>query len=185
MHVNLFPLKKQLLLTLVFIHLYLFAFPDVGINSSMHIKKVMWLCVLDQHNSRPFLLHRIWNIVLVILKCLSRCYGVDETWDERIHLQGFIIKHGQNTGRVSTRQTGMAGAKHRAVRRTSVGRRSAYSIQGARQRDNPRERAIIQTRYNQSPKGKAEGISKDTGNQTRNKETLGMQTELTILGRVW
>ncbi len=76
----------------------------------------------------------------------------------RIHLQGFIVKHGQNTGRVNKQQTGMAEARHRAIRRVSVGRRSANNIQRARQRDNPGERAIIQARYKQSPKGKAERI---------------------------
>ncbi len=32
--------------------------------------------------------------------CYCACYGADETWDMRIHMQGFIVKHGQNTGRV-------------------------------------------------------------------------------------
>ncbi len=33
------------------------------------------------------------------------------------------------TGRVSKQQTGMAGARHRAIRRASVGRRSSNNIQ--------------------------------------------------------
>ncbi len=36
------------------------------INSSMHIKKVMWV------TSGPILFHSIWNVVLVILKCLKQ-----------------------------------------------------------------------------------------------------------------
>ncbi len=46
------------------------------IKSSMRIKKVMWLCAMGRHNltSRPILLHSIWNIVMVILKCWSKVF---------------------------------------------------------------------------------------------------------------
>ncbi len=50
-------------------------------------------------------------------------------------MQGFIPKHGHNTGRVNKQQPGMAGARQRIVRGASVGLRSANNIQrGARQR---------------------------------------------------
>ncbi len=44
-------------------------------------------------------------------------------------MQGFIPKHGHNTGRVSKQQTGMAGARHRVILRASVGQRSVNNIQ--------------------------------------------------------
>ncbi len=80
----------------------------------------------------------------------------------RIHMQCFIIRHGQyRQGRTVANRYNKDRAENNP--RASVGRRSANSIQRARQRDNPRERAIIQARYKQSPKGKTEGISSNTG----------------------
>ncbi len=45
-------------------------------------------------------------------------------------MQGFIPKHGHNTGRVNKQQTGMAGARHRVILRACVGRRSARETVG-------------------------------------------------------
>ncbi len=41
------------------------------------------------------------------------CNGADETWGERIQVQAFIMKHGQNTGRDEQQQTGMAQARQK------------------------------------------------------------------------
>ncbi len=55
--------------------------------------------------------------------------------------------------------------------RASVGRRSVNNIQRARQRDNPGERAIIQARYKQSPKGKAERIIQEHGQESEHRKS--------------
>ncbi len=48
-------------------------------------------------------------------------------------MQGFIPKHGHNTGRVSKQQTGMAGARHRVIKcGSTIGEQ--YPT-GARQRE--------------------------------------------------
>ncbi len=66
----------------------------------------------------------------------------------RIHLRGFIRKHGHNTGRVNKQQTGMAGARHRVILGQAwVDDRRTISKR-ARQRDNPGTQAIIQTGAN-------------------------------------
>ncbi len=57
------------------------------------------------------------------------CNGANEMWGVRIHVQVFIYKHSQYTGRVKQRQTDMARARHKSDPRASVGRRSANNIQ--------------------------------------------------------
>ncbi len=53
----------------------------------------------------------------------------------RIHMQAFINKHGQNTGRVKQQQTGMARARHKSSPVSRRGRSVANVIQGAKQRE--------------------------------------------------
>ncbi len=65
------------------------------------------------------------------------CNGVTKTWDVRIHLRGFIPKHGLNTGRVNKQQTGMAGARQREI--IQVKSNDANRVQRARLRVNPRK----------------------------------------------
>ncbi len=45
------------------------------------------------------------------------CYGANETWGMRIHMQGFILRHGQNTGRVGQWQTDITQTRQRVVLR--------------------------------------------------------------------
>ncbi len=45
------------------------------IHSSMCIKKIMWLCGVGRQNlanQRTDVIHSIWNVVMVVLKCLSK-----------------------------------------------------------------------------------------------------------------
>ncbi len=80
-------------------------------------------------------------------------------------MQSFIIRHGQyRQGRTVANRYNKDRAENNP--RASVGRRSANNIQRARQRDNPGERAIIQARYKQSPKGKAERIIQEHGQES-------------------
>ncbi len=67
-------------------------------------------------------------------KMVSDCYGADETRDVRIHLQAFIIVHGQyRQGRTVANRYDKDRAENNP--RASVGRRSANFIQRARQRE--------------------------------------------------
>ncbi len=87
-------------------------------------------------------------------------------------MQGFITIHGQTqAGSVNSRQVWQRQDTE-SNPRASVGRRSANSIQRARQRDNPGERAIIQARYKQSPKGKAERIIQEHGQESNTGKTI-------------
>ncbi len=74
----------------------------------------------------------------------------------RIHVQAFINKHGQNTGRVEHQQTGMVHTRHKSgqVNRKS----SANVIQGAKQRE-------ISQAHNNSP-----GRGKQSPNDKRERE---------------
>ncbi len=86
----------------------------------------------------------------------------------RIQMQGFILKHGQNTGRVGQWQTGITQTRQRVILGQAwVDDRQTISNR-ARQRDNPGTQAIIQTRCEQSPNGKAKG---NPGNTGRNQNT--------------
>ncbi len=50
-------------------------------------------------------------------------------------MQAFIMRHGQNTGRVGQWQTGINTDKAENSPKASMGRRSANNIQRARQRE--------------------------------------------------
>ncbi len=85
------------------------------------------------------------------------CYGADETRDVRIHMQGFILRHGQNTGRVGQWQTGITQTRQRVILGQAwVDDRRTISNR-ARQRDNPGTQAIVRERCKPSPNGKAKG----------------------------
>ncbi len=84
----------------------------------------------------------------------------------QIHLRGFIIKHGHNTGRVNKQQTGMAGARHRVILRQAwVDDRRTISKR-ARQRDNPGTQAIIRTARQRVNPGNT-GKNQNTGKHKR------------------
>ncbi len=81
-------------------------------------------------------------------------------------MQGFIVKHGQNTGRVGQWQTGITQTSQRVILGQAwVDDRRTISNR-ARQSDNPGTQAIIQMRCNQSPTGKAKGKSRKHGQKS-------------------
>ncbi len=95
-----------------------------------------------------------------------------------MHLRGFIIKHGHNTGRVNKQQTGMAGARHRVILGQAwVDDRRTISKR-ARQRDNPGTQAIIQTGANRVRTARQRvnpgktGKNQNTGTHKRQGKTM-------------
>ncbi len=88
-----------------------------------------------------------------------------KTWSK--HRQGRTVANRQGRTVANRYNKDKAESNPRA----SVGRRSANNIQRARQRDNPGERAIIQARYKQSPKGKAERIIQEHGQESEHRKS--------------
>ncbi len=75
------------------------------------------------------------------------CNGANEMRAMQIHMQAFIHRHGQDTGRVEQQQIGMAWARHKS---TPVNRRSRSEVNvipGAKQRE------IIQVHDNSPGRG--------------------------------
>ncbi len=64
------------------------------------------------------------------------CNGADKTRGVRIHMQAFIARHGQNTGRVEQMTNRYRWGKAEEYSSKRRGLRSANNIQRARQRDN-------------------------------------------------
>ncbi len=87
-------------------------------------------CLYLDRNSQPSKLYQ-WEACLLYpakTTLLSK-----EQRKRPDHLQIFIHKHGQNTGRVKQQQTGMAWARQKSKHWASVGLQSANVIQGAKQ----------------------------------------------------
>ncbi len=100
-------------------------------------------------------------------------------------MQGFIVKHGQNTGRVGQWQTGITQTRQRVILGQAwVDDRRTISNR-ARQRDNPGTQAIVQMRCNQSPTGKAKVNPGNTGrSQTQENYQKARQNYDNYVGSV-
>ncbi len=72
---------------------------------------------ISKHHQDNELIFRTENkqLKVALLKRQRICYGADETWDMRIHMQAFIMRHGQNTGRVGQWQTGITQTRQRVI----------------------------------------------------------------------
>ncbi len=96
------------------------------------------------------------------------CYGANEMWDMRIHMQGFILKHGQNTGRVGQWQTGITQTRQRVILGQAwVDDRRTIS-KGLDRRGNPGTRAIILARFKQETEGQGKRVNPENTGRSQN-----------------
>ncbi len=87
-------------------------------------------------------------------------------------MQGFIPKHGHNTGRVNKQQTGMAGARHRvSLGQAWVDDRRTISNRGKAKRDNPGKQAIIQRGANRVQRARLRVNPGKHGQESKHRKT--------------